>query len=86
MTTSLDYQNFDLENNNEINENNLEIDNENENDTDKKVDISNVDILFEKLQLQFLDSQQIIKTLHNNLKILQKEVLKERKRFTKKIK
>lgn len=84
MTTSLDYQNFDLENNNEINENNLEIDNENENDTDKKVDISNVDILFEKLQLQFLDSQQIIKTLHNNLKILQKEVLKERKDLLKK--
>jgi len=47
--------------------------------------ISIVDNLFQKLQNQFNDSQLILKTLQNNLKILHKEVLKERKEMTKKI-
>jgi len=42
-----------------------------------------VDELFEKLQNQFNDSQLILKTLQNNLKILHKEVLKERKDLNK---
>ena len=46
--------------------------------------ISIVDNLFQKLQNQFNDSQLILKTLQNNLKILHKEVLKERKEMTKK--
>lgn len=52
---------------------------------DKQIEQSIVDILFEKLQLQFNNSQQIIKTLQNNVKILHKEVLKERKNLNKKI-
>ena len=92
MSTGLDYENYEIENNNEIihndeNINKNENNNDNEVENEKKVEIaeiSTVDILFEKLQLQFLDSQQIIKTLHNNLKILQKEVIKERKDLLKK--
>ena len=92
MSSGLDYENYEIENNNEIihndeNINKNENNNDNEVENEKKVEIaeiSTVDILFEKLQLQFLDSQQIIKTLHNNLKILQKEVIKERKDLLKK--
>ena len=82
MATSLDYENYDIEDikNEDQNMNSIV---ENEED-EKKIDISTVDILFEKLQSQFNDSQQIIKTLHNNLKILHKEVLKERKDLLKK--
>ena len=76
MQTETDYDNYDLSENQEIEKN---IDTEN---IEKKE--SNVDILFDKLQLQFNDSQQILKTLHNNLKILYKEVLKERKELQKK--
>ena len=76
MQTETDYDNFDISENQDIEKN---IDTEN---IEKKE--SNVDILFDKLQLQFNDSQQILKTLHNNLKILYKEVLKERKELQKK--
>ena len=76
MQTETDYENFDISDNQDIEKN---IDTEN---IEKKE--SNVDILFDKLQLQFNDSQQILKTLHNNLKILYKEVLKERKELQKK--
>ena len=41
-----------------------------------------VDDLFSKLTAQFNDSQSILKTLANNLKILHKEVLKENGMFT----
>ena len=76
MQTETDYENFDISDNQDIEKN---IDTEN---IEKKE--SNVDILFDKLQIQFNDSQQILKTLHNNLKILYKEVLKERKELQKK--
>lgn len=76
MQTETDYDNFDISDNQDIEKN---IDTEN---IEKKE--SNVDILFDKLQIQFNDSQQILKTLHNNLKILYKEVLKERKELQKK--
>jgi len=39
-----------------------------------------VEDLFSKLHAQFNDSQSILKTLANNLKILHKEVQKEKKR------
>ena len=42
-----------------------------------------VDDLFNKLTAQFNDSQSILKTLANNLKILHKEVLRERKEIAK---
>ena len=48
-------------------------------------EISAVDNMFQKLQNQFTNSQLILKTLQNNLKILHKEVLKERKDMSKKI-
>ena len=89
------YENIELDNkineinNDDENEINNDFDNEINNDFDKenklidKKIVSNVDILFEKLQKQFLDSNLILKTLHNNLKILHKEVLKERKELLK---
>lgn len=45
---------------------------------------SNTEILFNKLINQFQDIQLVMKTLHGNLKLLQKEVLKERKESKKK--
>lgn len=45
---------------------------------------SNTEILFNKLINQFQDIQIVMKTLHSNLKILQKEVLKEKKESKKK--
>ena len=45
---------------------------------------SNTEILFNKLVNQFQDVQLVMKTLHSNLKLLQKEVLKERKESKKK--
>ena len=45
---------------------------------------SNTEILFNKLINQFQDIQVVMKTLHSNLKILQKEVLRERKESKKK--
>lgn len=48
------------------------------------VEESNTDILFNKLINQFQDIQLVMKTLHNNLKILQKEISRERKESKKK--
>ena len=45
---------------------------------------SNTEILFNKLVNQFQDIQSVMKTLHSNLKVLQKEVLRERKESKKK--
>jgi upstream activation factor subunit UAF30 len=45
---------------------------------------SNTDILFNKLINQFQDIQLVMKTLQSNLKILQKEVSRERKESKKK--
>ncbi len=45
---------------------------------------SNTEVLFNKLLTQFQDIQSVMKTLHSNLKVLQKEVLKEKKEFKKK--
>lgn len=49
-----------------------------------EVDESSVELLFNKLITQFQDIQNVMKTLHSNMKVLQKEVSKERKE-TKKI-
>lgn len=90
METGLDYENNNLVLENEIiidkkeKENLLKEIESKENLLDEKKDISNVDILYEKLQKQFNDSSLIIKTLHNNLKLLYKEVIKERKELQKK--
>lgn len=48
------------------------------------VEESNTEILFNKLVNQFQDIQTVMKTLSCNLKILQKEVLRERKESKKK--
>ena len=45
---------------------------------------SNIEILFNKLVNQFQDIQSVMKTLACNLKIIQKEVLRERKESKKK--
>jgi chromatin remodeling complex protein RSC6 len=52
---------------------------------EKEIETSPVDDMFQKLQSQFNNSQLILKTLQNNLKILHKEVLKERREMSKKI-
>lgn len=82
MESIPDYVNLDISNIDEKLEQNVNIIKNTEEEIEKKE--SNVDILFDKLQSQFNDSQQILKTLHNNLKILYKEVIKERKELTKK--
>ena len=90
MSTALegnseDYTNIEIDNNENNNSNDMsELNNDNDTDksNEKKIE-SNVDILFEKLQKQFIDSNLILKTLHNNLKILHKEVIKERKELLK---
>ena len=56
-------------------------DDENNESSDNKLNI--VDEMFFKLNQQFTNSQYILKTLSINLKILQKEVLKERKEYLK---
>ena len=43
-----------------------------------------VESLFNKLVNQFQDLQVVMKTLHTNIKVLQKEVMKERKEHAKK--
>lgn len=43
-----------------------------------------VEALFNKLVNQFQDLQVVMKTLHTNIKVLQKEVMKERKEHAKK--
>ena len=52
--------------------------------TEQTVEESNTEILFNKLVNQFQDIQSVMKTLHSNLKVLQKEVLRERKESKKK--
>jgi chromatin remodeling complex protein RSC6 len=47
-------------------------------------DDNSVESLFNKLVNQFQDLQVVMKTLHTNIKVLQKEVLKERKEHAKK--
>ena len=48
------------------------------------IEESNTELLFNKLINQFQDVQSVMKTLHSNLKILQKEVLREKKESQKK--
>jgi chromatin remodeling complex protein RSC6 len=73
--------------NNEYENNIIQENNETENSVEfeKEIDISPVDDMFLKLQNQFTNSQLILKTLQNNLKILYKEVIKERRDMSKKI-
>ena len=52
--------------------------------TSEVTEESNTEILFNKLINQFQDIQSVMKTLHSNLKVLQKEVSKERKESKKK--
>lgn len=47
-------------------------------------DENGIESLFNKLVNQFQDLQVVMKTLHTNIKVLQKEVLKERKEHAKK--
>ena len=47
------------------------------------VEESNTEILFNKFINQFQDIQAVMKTLHSNLKVLQKEVMRERKESKK---
>jgi chromatin remodeling complex protein RSC6 len=51
---------------------------------DASAEESNTEVLFNKLINQFQDVQLVLKTLHSNLKILQKEVLREKKESKKK--
>lgn len=64
---------------------NSEIEENTETENSDEKEISAVDDMFQKLQNQFTNSQLILKTLQNNLKILQKEVIKERRDMIKKI-
>ena len=48
------------------------------------VDESSTELLFNKAINQFQDIQNAMKTLHSNLKVLQKEILRERKESKKK--
>ena len=80
-----DLSNLNISNNDELSEDNNE-DEENEivNDNEKLNEKLNiVDEMFTKLNQQFANSQFIIKTLALNVKILQKEVLKERREYLK---
>lgn len=56
----------------------------NNNLTDVVNEESSVEIMFNKLLNQLVDVQLVVKTLHSNLKVLQKEVLKEKKENKKK--
>lgn len=51
--------------------------------TTPETEESNTEILFNKLLVQFMDVQTVMKTLFMNLKVLQKEVLRERKESMK---
>ena len=89
MSTILESNSLQKEENNDFT--NIEINESENNNVDNNVDnneenkeISNVDILYEKLQKQFNDSNLILKTLQNNVKILYKEFVKERKELIKK--
>ncbi len=50
---------------------------------DTQVEESSTELLFKKLLSQFQDVQNVMKTLHSNLKILEKEVAKEKKESRK---
>ena len=63
--------------------NNIMSDKINLTDIENIDDFNIVDSMFKKLNDQFVNSQNIIKTLSINLKILQKEVIKERKEYIK---
>lgn len=52
--------------------------------TTTTIDDNGIESLFNKLVNQFQDLQVVMKTLHTNIKVLQKEVLKERKEHAKK--
>lgn len=52
--------------------------------TTTTTDDNGVEALFNKLVNQFQDLQVVMKTLHTNIKVLQKEVMKERKEHAKK--
>lgn len=52
--------------------------------TTTTTDDNGVESLFNKLVNQFQDLQVVMKTLHTNIKVLQKEVMKERKEHAKK--
>ena len=67
----------------EKNDNIQEIKNYSNNNIEDEEKINIVDEMFFKLNQQFTNSQMIIKTLSLNLKILQKEVIKERKEYLK---
>lgn len=68
----------------DVEEINIEIDQTTQIISTTDLEESNTEILFNKLINQFQDIQLVMKTLHGNLKILQKEVLKERKEYKKK--
>ena len=88
MTTILESNSLQKEENDDFT--NIEInecENNNEENLEKSEEnkeMSNVDVLYEKLQKQFNDSNLILKTLQNNVKILYKEFVKERKELIKK--
>lgn len=75
-----DVNNLDLEKNNSSDEDTKYVNEEEEENVEK---INIVDDMFFKLNQQFTNSQFILKTLSINLKILQKEVLRERKEYLK---
>ena len=50
----------------------------------KNEEESNIELLFNKFLVQFQDIQAVLKTMHSNLKVLQKEVMRERKEYKKK--
>ena len=53
-------------------------------ETNAVVEESSTELLFKKLLNQFQDVQNIMKTLHSNLKVLEKEVAREKKESKKK--
>jgi len=55
-----------------------------ETQTSGSVEESSTELLFKKLLNQFQDVQNIMKTLHSNLKVLEKEVAREKKESKKK--
>ena len=94
LNSNVECNNYSLDNDYAINDlTNLNISNNDEsseeNEENEDVIVNNneklniVDEMFTKLNQQFTNSQFIIKTLALNVKILQKEVLKERREYLK---
>ena len=73
----IELSNSSIEENSNSEENGVNI-------VDSSAEESNTEVLFNKLINQFQDVQLVLKTLHSNLKILQKEVLREKKESKKK--